>query len=379
MSEGFGGPILAFSRTSRFSSKRFEDIRASTRPWRVKNAWPMRGVAFIVGASGARKTFFSLDGLLKLAAGATTVWGRRAKQCGVVYVAAEDPDGCEARVDAWRQARAKHRTSPMPFELVPHAPNLLDAEDLADLRALIMESADRMAAIGVPLGVVAFDTWSACLPGADENSSIEMSSALRALSELAAELDILIVVVAHFGKSGADRGIRGWSGLGANADGVIGLEVDEEDKEVTRVTFNKVKNGPAGAQLSFSLEEIELGFDDDGDGMTSCVIRFQDVPPPVAKRKRTVADKPGPKLILRALGQLMEVGQTFVAPPVPGVPPNAFGVMRTDLREQTFKLGYKSEDDKPETAKRTFNRDLVALIAEGVVREHENVVWRIRR
>lgn len=379
MSETFSGPRLAFSRTSRFTSIPFEDIKASTRPWRVKHAWPMRGVAFIVGASGSRKTFFSLDALLKLAGGAPAVWGRRAKQCGVVYVAAEDPDGCTARVDAWKRSKARHRATPLPFELVPQAPNLLDEEDVSDLKAHLLEISDRMSALGTPMGVVAFDTWSTCLPGADENSSMEMSKALEVLAKLAAELDILIVVVAHFGKSGASGGIRGWSGLGANSDGIIGLEVDEEEKDMTRVTFNKVKNGPGGGKLAFNLEEVDLGLDDDGDPMTSCVVRFQDVAPEVKKgRRRAVDDKPGPKIILRAMSQLLEVGPTYVVPPLPGVPHGTPGVERVSLREQAMNLGHPNSEDTPATAKRMINKDIAELIAAGKLRENDGIIWRTK-
>ena len=380
MSEPFGGPRLAFSRTSRFTSIAFEDIKAPTQPWRVKHALPMTGVAFIVGASGTRKTFFSLDGLLKLAAGTQTVWGRKSKQCGVIYVAAEDPAGCRARVDAWRRDKAGHRTSPVPFELVPQAPNLLDGEDLGDLTAHVCQIASRYEDMGIPLGVLAFDTLSACLPGADENSSVEMSRAMSALQALSEELGILIVIVAHFGKQGAERGIRGWSGLGANADGVIGLELDPADPLATNVTFNKVKNGPAGGRLAFCLTEVDLGVDDDGDPMTSCVVKFHDAPPvQEGRRKKAPSDSPGAKIILRALEQLLEVGPTFVVPPYPGVPANTSGVDRKKLRVHAELIGHPSSGLKPDTVKRMINKDISSLIADNKLREQDGIIWRINR
>lgn len=383
MSDPFGGPTLAFSRQSKFSFEPYDGIEPSTRPWLVKNAWPTQGVAFVVGASGAAKTFFTLDAAQKIAGGAAKVWGRKARQCGVVYVAAEDPDGCRARVRAWRRTKGKHRTTPVPFDLVPQMINLLDQDDIEDFKASLRLKADLMAAEGVPLGMLVIDTFSTCIPGADENSSSEMSKAMEALMALARDFKILVVVVAHFGKSGSGGGIRGWSGLGFNADGTIVLERAEEDPGTRIVTFQKVKNGIDGSKLTFHLEEVDLGlFDDDGDPMSSCIVRFG--PPPATgtgpeRRRAAIEHKPGPKLILRAFNQLLEVGQTYVVPPVPGVPPNTSGVERIKLREHTVASGYMSEETKADTVKRTFNRDIGLLLAEGVLREHDGIVWRPKK
>jgi hypothetical protein len=380
MSEPPAGPRLVWERTSKFSFEAFEDITPSTKPWRIKNAWPMRGVVFIAGASGAAKTFFALDGVLKLAAGAEKVWGRRAQECGVLYVAAEDADGCRARVRAWKETKGKHRERAMPFKLVPQVVNLLEPADVEDFVAASALEAAAMAEAGTPLGLICFDTFSCCIPGVDENSSQDMSRALEALYQVARELDVLVVVVAHFGKSGTSGGIRGWSGLGYNADGVIVIERDEEDPELRHVSFQKVKNGPGGGRLDFRLDEVDLGMmDEAGDPMSSCIVKFQQTrPEPTSRRKPKPEDKPAAKLILRALGQLLDVGQTYIVPPVPGVPPNTSGVLRTALRERTFAIGYKTDDDKDASAKRNFNRDLLPLISAGVLREYEGVIWRVK-
>lgn len=378
MSEPFGGPVLAFSRTSKFTFEDYDDVEPSTKPWLVRNVWPMKGVAWIAGASGAAKTFFGIDALAKVAGGAETIWGRRAQQRGVIYVAAEDPDGCRARLKAFRKTkglRASQEGRRLPLKLVPQAVNLLEPDDVDNF---IRDALDVAARWDVPLGVVCFDTFSVCIGGADENNSSEMSRALEALYRISKELDCLVVVVAHFGKSGTTGGIRGWSGLAYNADGVIVIERDEEDPELRHVTFQKVKNGPAGARLDFSLREVDLGFDDAGDEMTSCVVQFAAALTPTFKRRAGPETKPGPKLIMKAMNQLLDVGQTYVVPPLPGVPPNTSGVERTKLRERAYAIGYGSEDEKAETRKRSFNRDVQALLAANALREHEGIVWKIR-
>lgn len=378
MSESFGGPRLAFSRESKFTFEDYDDVEPSTKPWLVRNAWPMKGVAWIAGASGAAKTFFGIDALAKVAGGAESIWGRRAQQRGVIYVAAEDPDGCRARLKAFRKtkgARAAQEGRRLPLKLVPRPVNLLEPVDVDNF---VRDSLDVAAGWDVPLGVVCFDTFSVCIGGADENNSPEMSRALEALYLISKELDCLVVVIAHFGKSGTSGGIRGWSGLAYNADGVIVLERDEDDPELRHVTFQKVKNGPAGDRLDFTLREVDLGLDDNGDTLTSCVVQFAAALTPTFKRKAGPETKPGPKLVMKAMNQLLDVGQTYVVPPLPGVPPHTAGVLRTKLRDRAYAIGYGGEDEKPETRKRNFNRDVTALLAANALREHEGVVWKIR-
>lgn len=380
MSE-FSGPVLAFSRDSKFTFEDYDDVEPSTKPWLIRNAWPMRGVVWIAGASGAAKTFFTLDAAAKIAGGAQTIWGRRAQQRGGIIVAAEDPDGCRARLKAFRQtkgAKAAEEGRRLPLKLVPQAVNLLDPGEVDNFIRDALEVAESWGE-ETTLGFVAFDTFSVCIGGADENNSSEMSRALEALYLISRELDCLVIVVAHFGKTGTSGGIRGWSGLAYNADGVIVIERDEEDPELRHVTMQKVKNGPAGGRMDFTLREVELGFDDTGDPLTSCVVQFaQTTKAPRDKRKPSPADKPGPKLIIRAYNYLVEVGQTYVVPPVPGVPPNTSGVERIKLRERTVQSGYMSEETKSDTVKRTFNRDLQALLAAGIMREHDGIVWKVR-
>lgn len=377
------GPRLVWDRKSTFTAEDYDDANPSTKAWLIKNAWPMRGVVFVAGASGAAKTFFALDGLLKVAGGADKVWGRRAQQGGVIYNAGEDPEGCRSRMRAWRRtkgSRAAEAGRRLPFKLVPQVVNLLDEESIEDFTTHAQLIAADMLIDGTTLRVICFDTFSVSIPGADENNGADMSRALGALYRLSEALDVLIVVVAHFGKSGTTGGIRGWSGLSYNADGVIIIERDEDDADLRHVTFQKVKNGPGGGGLDFTLKEVDLDmFDDMGEPMTSCIVEYH-APAQTASRRKKLgpADKPGPKIVLRAMSQCLELGPTFVIPPIPGVPPNTVGVERTRLRERAMSLGHPSAELKPETAKRMINKDIADLIADGRLREEDGYIWRVR-
>jgi hypothetical protein len=368
--------VITFERKSRFRRERFNSITASTKPWRVKNAWPMKGVVFVVGASGAAKTFFVLDGLLRLTSGVEKLWGRKAKQCGVVMFAAEDAEGCRIRVLGWK--RAKQRVSDMPFEMVDHPVDLTDEAAVDELKAELRLAADQMEAEGVPLGIVAFDTLSCCIAGADENSGVDMARVLATLQAIAKDLGVLVVVVAHFGKVGATGGIRGWSGLTANADGVIEIERDPDEPDLRRVRFKKVKNGRDGGEMSFRLEEAEIGLEDaDGEQITTCTIKFEQAAS-VAKRKRRKVLNAAQTVTLKAIKFVTDHGATFV-PPVTaeGVKNWTKAVSKDDVKARAITSGLSQEGEARNTINVRFNRALEAVCAAEYARVDGDFVWLI--
>jgi hypothetical protein len=76
-----------------------------------------------------------------------------------------------------------------------------------------------------------------------------------------------VLLIHHSGKDAA-RGARGWSGLKAATDAEL---------EVTRqpggrvLRASKVKDGEDGLLFGFELRVVPLGFDEDGDPISSCV------------------------------------------------------------------------------------------------------------
>jgi AAA domain-containing protein len=244
-----------------------------------------------------------------------------------------------------------------------------------------------MTAHGDRLGLVVIDTLSASTPGADENLARDMGPVLRSLQDLAREFAVLILVIAHPGKDEAKK-IRGWSGLLANADGVILIEA-ADSSGVRRGTIEKVKNGPAGGTFGFRLARVAVGADEDGDEIDTCVIEETDAPEPSKPgRKPTKASATG-DLILKALHLCLDYC------PVPVNAVGAIGLKGVEvqnLRAQAFTNGLgPSEPDipvdaSPDEAKRArrswqdkrkvdFDRGLQHELANGRLRQHERVVW----
>jgi hypothetical protein len=143
------------------------------------------------------------------------------------------------------------------LRIVLAVPNLLAPQDVRDLSG----------AIG-PADVIVIDTLAQVTAGANENSSEDMGKALAACRSLHEATGAVVVVVHHAGKD-ASRGARGWSGLKGAADAE--LEVTR-DGDLRRARVSKQKDGTDGDVLAFRLRTVELGRDEDGDPITSCVV-----------------------------------------------------------------------------------------------------------
>jgi hypothetical protein len=270
---------LGRADAARFRPLAIADMVLPAVPWRIRGLMPRTGLGFCAGASGAGKSFFTLDVSLRLAHGDKTILGRPATGCGVLYIATEDATGCMARVQAWR----RHANAPadIPFELLPAGIDLNDPACVGALSDTLRATAERFAGYGSTLGLVVVDTLSRALPGCDENSAADMSRAVVALETLAEASGAFVLAVAHHGKSG-DRGIRGWSGMNAASDMTLSVTRDDADPALRIVTLSKIKNAGDGADIRFRLKPVGTGAQDaDGHELQSCVCAFEGAPEPV--------------------------------------------------------------------------------------------------
>ncbi len=361
---------------ARYQPVNFHDITPQPQAWLIKGALPMRGVGFIGGATKAGKSFLALDTTLRLAAGAPKILSRKARQCGCVYIAAEDPEGCKYRVKAWEAKY--HRQTAMPFDLICQSVNLLDDMAVVDLKRTLKCVARRFHDQGSRLGVIVVDTLSRCLSGADENSSTDMGRVFDVLAEISRATDALVLVVAHYGKSGNEKGLRGHSSLDANSEATISVERSPEDSDLRIVTLAKVKNGVDGQQLAFRLEPVSLGvLDDDGDEITSCVPVFEPVSDLPVKQRRTRALTAPEQIVLAAIRHVMDNAKTVSLPAsIEGQKPWMKAVTRDQVRAYSSQTGLAG-DDKPGAVRMRFCRALEGLSAARKIRIEGDLLWLI--
>lgn len=244
---------------SRFKLLRRDDIKSfPPLNWIVKGILPSRGMAQMFGPSRAGKSFLSFDMGCAIAEGREW-FGYRVKQRPVVYIMLEGEGGLKQRMEAWEEHNC--RRLPDEFMAVTQSWGITIEQDVSDIAAVI------------PQGSVIFvDTQNRAAPMVNENSSEDMGQIIEGAKRLERMVGGIVVLVAHTGKD-TTKGVRGHSSQIAAVDASI---------EVTRVgeqrtwRADKVKDGLDGKEHPFKLRVVELGHDDDGDAITSCVIDVTD-------------------------------------------------------------------------------------------------------
>jgi hypothetical protein len=223
----------------------------------------------IIGASGSGKTFFATDLAVHIASGRR--WrGRRVRGGLVLYVALEGPASAENRFVAARENL--HLSDDTPLRLTAGPLNLRNALDVRLLIDLIGESE---AHYRTKVVAVFVDTLARALAGGDENGSEDMGALIAGADAVRLATGTAVILVHHLGKDEA-RGARGHSSLKAALD----TEVEVSDRGDAHVaTTTKQRDLMRGEQFAFRLRPVELGRDEDGDPVTTCVLEPLDEAP----------------------------------------------------------------------------------------------------
>lgn len=246
-------------------------IKRPPPTWLVKRLLPAKGVGMVYGPSGAGKSFWVLALMMAIAQGKP--WRKHKVKSGrVVYVAAEGEAGLVNRCKAMAQQQGLDLKD-IDLLLLPDNPNFFNGEDAALLTETI-RAAGKAA-------VVVIDTLAQVTAGANENAGEDMGKVFETLQTMQRELDCLVLLVHHAGKD-ASKGARGWSGMRAALD--VEIEVSKTPTgHIAKVT--KQKDGADGAVYPFRLLPVTLGWDEDGDVVTSCVVEHVENSPEAEKPK----------------------------------------------------------------------------------------------
>jgi hypothetical protein len=270
-----GGALTARKKESRIKLIPFDKIKLGTEPrYLVKGIIPRESLAVVWGPPKCGKSFWTFDVAMHIALN----WPyreRRVQQGPVVYCAFEGQNGFEARAEAFRQTFPIETSDPVPFYLEPLT---LD---------LVADHAELIAVIGQQLGdtppvLVVLDTLNRSLRGS-ENDSKDMSAYIGAADAIREAFHCTVVIVHHCGIDGTRP--RGSTALTGAVDAQLSVKRDASDAIIIEVEFQK--DGPAGDIIASRLEVVEVGKDDDGEIISSCVIRPAEMSAPPSK---------GPKL-----------------------------------------------------------------------------------
>jgi hypothetical protein len=232
--------------------------------WLIKNVLPRAEIGVLYGASGSGKSFVALDFAITVALGSR--WrGHRVKKGHVLYIAAEGAGGLGARISAYQQGRFLFYEEEVDcigkLGIIAAAPDFLLKDDIDEVLRAIKAAG--------PANLVIVDTFAQVTPGANENSAEGIGKALAHGKAIHKATGALVLFVHHSGKD-QSRGARGWSGIRAAAD--VEIEVCKNDDGVGLIQVTKMKDGRDDGYWGFALEQVTLGFDADGDPVSSCFV-----------------------------------------------------------------------------------------------------------
>ena len=311
-------------------------------------------VSVVYGPWGSGKTFAILDILWHVAIGAA--WqGRKVRQTPVLYMALEGRRRFCNRVAVIRDKHG-HEGAWLAYAEVP-----------IDLRAtpehakgIIATAKAMMAKCGVERCVVVIDTLTRALRGGSDCDPNDVGMLLANVDAIVRGIPAAHVVLVHHPGKDTTKGARGWSGL----SGAIETELKiERNGEARTLTVSKQRDGADGQAFGFTLEQVILGHDEDGEPVTSCTVEWCE---PDTRRKR-----PGGQagVALEVLAKaIAEAGEL-----VPGQS-TAMGISTQLWRRYCDRrpLSGSLDDD---SARRAFGRVFDKLRDGGFIETADKWVW----
>ena len=250
--------LLPINNDSHYSLLKIKELQAlPPTEYHIKNILPKTGISAVYGPSMSGKSFFIIDLLSHLALGKEW-YGNKVNACHVTYLALEGAGGICNRMTAWER---KHGLNlPDSFRVITQQFHLMDAQNVSKLASSINSSHQNG-------GIVVIDTLNRSSPNADENISKDMGVILNNTQLLQMQTDCHILLVHHTGKD-TSKGLRGHSSLLAALDAAIEIKTSQSGRVWTLL---KSKDGKDGIAHPFRLEVIQLGVDQDGEEVSSCV------------------------------------------------------------------------------------------------------------
>jgi hypothetical protein len=237
----------------------------------------------LFGPSGDGKTFVAIGMGLAVATG--TEWnGYQCEQGLVIYFNGEGREGFKLRCRAWRK---HHNITGSVHFYSSRSAIEFNAVGLQQVKAEVRALEERT---GQKVALVIIDTLARHLIG-DENSTQHMSEFIKQVDGLRDMFpDSSALIVHHTGVNTEATGrARGSSALKASVD------VEIQCMKYV-LTFTKMKDAAPPAPIGFKLKVIDLGFDDDGESITSCVLEYGEAP---------VKKQQSPKMKLKGQNQTL--------------------------------------------------------------------------
>lgn len=375
---------------SRFGAVTWDriDDPGQTYEYLIKGLLTRRELSMLLGESQSGKSFIAIDLAMAVARG-VDFFGLRTYQGGVIYQAGESATGVRRkRLPAYRRYYEVSR-DPLPFVLLQKPLDLYTSDD--DTEAFIEECRHWARSFGkIPLELIIVDTFNKATPGANENDGKDMGQVLARCDRIRRETGAAVMLVHHLNSGGTKA--RGHTSLFANVENVITVKKvedasDGDDRQIREWKIAKQKDGEDRVTRRFVLKAVQIGQDDDGDPITSCVV----MPPGGQTLEERFPDGIGlgatNQLFLRSLYEAIQT-KGVLAPADLGLARGAIAVTREELWAVVKGvMGDDPEDIRPEESVETAARRRDAarrqagkrardyLYSKGIIGQNEGWVW----
>jgi hypothetical protein len=346
----------------RFQLVRFGEIKLDNRHrYAIKNLIPREGLIVVWGPPKCGKSFWVSDLALHVALG----WqyrGRRVEAGAVVYVTCEGQSGFPARIEAFRKSKLAHRDNkPLPdppFFLLPTRLDLVGETD-----ALIADISAQLA--GTECILIVIDTLNRSLVGSESRDE-DMSAYVHACDRLREAFKCAVIVVHHCGTN--NQRPRGHTSLTGATDAQIEVKRDKAGNIVATVEF--MKDGPEGDKIVSRLAVVDLGSDEDGEPISSCVVESSEQP---AQSDLTKPLTGQARIAFRMLQNALANQDQRPLDPVHF--PTKGRVVPLRLWRMYCRKGGLTAGDSEETFKTAWKRVRQRLQNDGYIGVRDNLVW----
>lgn len=251
-------------------ARRVCDIVADYTPmkWLAKNLIPATGVGTIHGAPNVGKSFVAID-LCEHVGNGMNWMGFKTKRAAALYLYSEGETGIAGRFKAWCDRHGSRNGD----VFVARVPNLFANKEAEKI--ILAVAAQAAAELGRQIGLIVVDTLAAATAGADENAASDMGPVMERLNRVSSKLGAAVLVIHHVNKTTGK--MRGSSAIEGAVD--FSLLVEEETAKNGRALGLKLKAVKlrdaykSKDGIAFKLDIVKIGEDEDGEDVTSCVVK----------------------------------------------------------------------------------------------------------
>jgi RecA-family ATPase len=260
--------------------------RAVEPPALIKGVFPQTGVAMIGGQSGGGKTFHAINIGVHLIPDCKQNFYidkyRIKRHGGVLYLVLEGKPAFPLRVTTAFEQLLKRQLefgdrAKLPYAWNVFEPNLFNQGPDALIKLAEREAQKMRTEFSVDLVAVFLDTMGLAACYENEDKAAQVQRVISGLNRLSNETGALVIGVDHYGKD-QGQGLRGSSAKRGHVETVLACLVDrDKDEKPTnhRLMFEKIRDGEEGRVIPYRLKQVDLGRDEDGDPLSTCVIQWE--------------------------------------------------------------------------------------------------------